>query len=247
MNGAGPKKQNGPKVISPQSPEASEYRELAIISGALGSASELAEARRQWEALVFRKGRKVASRLADAGMAPPARPSVADGASELTVEHAYYATLGQAFMVALYKNARGVTRVWWDSEGRQQRIPQRSPHTREGLGDVVREYNRILGAEERNAKVPDRFPSLDEPIAVDEAGVELTLGDILADRTAPSPETLLEEDERVKGFLKRLNDNEKQTLERILSGDPVRDEADKKSRYRLRKKLRGLGVDAEFA
>jgi len=141
-----------------------------------------------------------------------------DDADPETDEYAYYVTLGHAYLVALEKNVCGEKRTWWDEDGRKQTIPQRSPHTNEGLGDVAREYYRIIQADRCR-----HLPLLDD----------------VAAKVIDPLEAVISK-ERTRDLMKYLTAGDKQALEREISGESVRDEADKRARTRARGKLRQL-------
>jgi hypothetical protein len=99
----------------------------------------------------------------------------------------------------------------------------------EGLRAIVDEYVRITEtAEVRYAKRP---LSLDAPISS-----ETRLLDFLSGEADPTQE--VEQRERLRRLVSELTPKEAKALGRIANGEPVRNEADKKARQRLRKKLR---------
>jgi len=188
-------------------------------------AAYLAEEERKEDASILEAGRRVAARLTDAGIKLRRRTEDA---------HAYHVTLGQAYMIVLYR---------WSNAALAGHSPT-PPHPGsmgglQGLRAVIDEYERITEAAE--VRYGKRHLSLDARARGFHPSEDASGGATLLDFTESpqfEPTEAVEQRERVRILTEGLSDQEARTLERIVYREPVLDERDKKARQRLRRKLR---------
>jgi hypothetical protein len=174
----------------------------------------LAELARRQDAGIIEAGRIVAARMSEARIRPR-------GAS--IDSHAYLVTLGQAYFIVLSR--------WQNAVGTGARRPVH-PSEPGGLEAVEREHFRIVETAER--RYHKTLGSLDAPIALQEG--EVTMADFIA-ATALDPGDVVAGRELVD-LREALSLTERVTLRKIILKSPIQGEADKKRRYRLRRKIK---------
>jgi hypothetical protein len=160
---------------------------------------------------------------------PPAAPDESPVEAEIRIQERNL-TLGLAYAMML-------------ATGRGVRALGSGCFSAGFVATLRREYNRIADAEHPDAEQrrQAKTQSMDAPAAPDGEGNVLKLGDTVEAPNSDPLEILIAE-EKENEWMRYLTPREKAAFEDIVTGRPVRGEADAKARTRLRKKLRQLGA-----